>query len=70
MNDDRASWAGIALHHFRRATGAGREDAVGDLLCELMHWCDRNNFDFELAPYRARGRYIAVTTLEEAERKR
>jgi hypothetical protein len=59
MNDDRASWADTALCHFRGATGADREDAVGDMLCNLMHWCDLNNFDFELALYRAGGHYIA-----------
>lgn len=70
MNDDRASWAALALRHFRRATGADREDALGDLICNLMHWCDRNNFDFELALYRARGHYMAETTADEVDHKR
>jgi hypothetical protein len=60
-NDDRAAWAGSALRHFQRATGADYEDALGDLLCDLMHWSDRNNFDFEAALFRAQGHYRAET---------
>lgn len=41
MNDDRAAWAEAALNEFRRVTGTDDEDALGDLLCDLMHWCDR-----------------------------
>jgi hypothetical protein len=59
QNDDRASWAAVALRQFQCATGADYEDALGDLLCDLMHWSDRNNFDFELALERARGHYEA-----------
>jgi hypothetical protein len=62
MNDDRAAWAASALRHFQCTTGADYEDALGDLLSDLMHWCDRSNFDFELALDRARGDYEAETT--------
>jgi hypothetical protein len=61
MNDDRARWAGVALAAFRSETGADREDAVGDLLGDLMHWCDRAGFDFGLALDRARMHYEAET---------
>jgi hypothetical protein len=61
MNADRASWAGNALTTFMRETGADEEDALGDLLTDLMHWCDRNNYDFDLALDRARGHYEAET---------
>jgi hypothetical protein len=61
MNDRRAAWASAVLQQFRRLTGTDREDALGDLLCDLMHWSDRNNFDFELALDRARGHYRAET---------
>ena len=61
MNADRAEWAAAALRHFQCTTGTDYEDAPGDLLCDLMHWCDRNNFDFELALDRARGHYEAET---------
>jgi len=27
-----------------------------------MHWCDRNNFDFDAALFRAQGHYQAETT--------
>jgi hypothetical protein len=63
-NADRAEWAGSALRHFQCTTGTDYEDALGDLLGDLMHWCDRNNFDFEAALERARGHYEAETTDE------
>jgi hypothetical protein len=62
LNADRAQWAGAALEEFRRATGSDYEDALGDLLCDLMHWSDRNNFDFDAALCRAQGHYKAETT--------
>jgi hypothetical protein len=61
MNGDRAEWAAAALRQFQRATGCDYEDSLGDLLCDLMHWSDRNNFDFEAALCRARGHYEAET---------
>jgi hypothetical protein len=60
-NDDRAEWAGAALRHFQRITGTEDEDSLGDLLCDLMHWSDRNNYDFECALFRAVGHYKAET---------
>jgi hypothetical protein len=62
MNNDRAEWAASALRQFQCVTGTDYEDSLGDLLCDLMHWCDRNNFDFGLALNRARGHYEAETT--------
>jgi hypothetical protein len=59
MNDDRAAWAGAALATFMHATGTDEENALGDLLTDLMHWADRNNFDMDLALERARGHYEA-----------
>jgi len=61
MNGDRAEWAAVALRHFQCVTGCDYEDSLGDLLGDLMHWSDRNNFDFELALDRARGHYAAET---------
>ena len=66
MNDDRARWAQAALRAFRKATGADAEEALGDLLTDLMHWSDRNNFDFDAAMDRARMHYDAETASEEA----
>jgi hypothetical protein len=65
MNDKRAAWAGAALDTFMQVTGTDLEDAVGDLLADLIHWCDRNNYDFDLAYDRARGHYQAETGCEE-----
>ena len=67
MNDDRAKWAATVLREFQRITGADQEDALGDLLGDLMHWSDRNNFDFEAALCRARWHYEAETTPDETE---
>ncbi len=50
-----------ALRQFLYATGCDYEDSLGDLLSDLMHWSDRNNFDFEAALCRARGHYEAET---------
>lgn len=61
-NDDRAAWAGAALAKFMVLTGTDLEDAVGDLLTDLMHWSDRNNYDFDAALDRARFHYKAETT--------
>ena len=61
MNDERADTAGEALRQFQLLTGADDEDALGDLLCNLIHWCDRNHFDFEAALSRARMHYEAET---------
>src|SRR5947208_2172293 len=46
MNDRRAEWAAGCIHHFQCWTGTDFEDAVCDLLADLMHWCDRNGQDF------------------------
>jgi hypothetical protein len=56
-NADRTEWAASALRHFQCRAGCDYEDALGDLLCDLMHWSGRNNFDFETPLCRARGHY-------------
>jgi hypothetical protein len=62
MNDDRAEWAAIALDAFQRLTGTDDEDVLSDLLCNLMHWCDRNDCGFDTALSRARMHHEAETT--------
>lgn len=62
MNDRRAAWADSALASFSADTGSGRDEAIGDLICNLIHWCDRNNFDFDSVLVRARNYYIEETT--------
>ena len=63
-NDDRALWAAAALATFMDATGAHHEDAVCDLLADLMHFCDRYEGNFRAALKRARYHYRAETTWE------
>lgn len=62
INEDRAEWAGAALRHFQGTTGSDFEDALCDLLCDLIHWSDRNALDFDSELSRARQHYEAETT--------
>jgi hypothetical protein len=62
MNPDRSSWADKAISAFRDATGTDREDALTDLLADLMHWADRAGYGFREALDRARSHYEAETT--------
>jgi hypothetical protein len=56
-NLDRANWADKAIRAFRDQTGCDHEDSLGDLLCDLMHWANVRNFDFDAALDRARHHY-------------
>jgi hypothetical protein len=62
MNATRASWANIAIRAFQAATGTADESVLGDLLANVMHWCDRNQQDFDIALERARWHYEAETS--------
>ena len=62
MNNDRAEWAAAAMRHFQYTTGCDFEDAIGDLLADMMHWCDRNGVAFEQALAQAREHYTEETT--------
>jgi hypothetical protein len=64
MNDSRGGWAGAALSTFMKETGTDQEDAITDLLADLMHWADRNGCDFHAALERARLHYEAETAGE------
>ena len=71
QNDDRAEWAGRAISAFQIQTGTDFDDALPDLLCDLMHWCDRTTFedgetkiDFDAALTTARMHYEAETAAE------
>jgi hypothetical protein len=64
QNNDRAEWAAAALRYFQCTTGTDYDDAICDLLCDLMHWCDRNKSDFDAELSRARMHYEAETTNE------
>lgn len=65
MNDSRAEWAGYALAAFIDQTGAAREDAVSDLICDLMHLADRTGISFAADLERARCHYEAETHLDK-----
>ena len=65
MNSDRARWARVAVEAFIRETGVDEEDAIPDLLADLMHLCDRSKgshgFEAELAVAR---HHYAIETKE------
>jgi hypothetical protein len=65
MNDNRAEWASTAIRHFQCTTGTDWEDAVCDLLCDLMHFCDREGFTFGDELDRARMHYEAEIAAPE-----
>jgi hypothetical protein len=66
MNDARSTWAAHALYAFMDATGTDLQEALSDLLADLMHWCDRNsNASFDDALARGRFHYNEETTAEE-----
>jgi hypothetical protein len=60
MNQQRAAWAAEALNVFRDEDGTA-EDALCDLLCDLMHWCDRNGVQFGEQLQRGMGHYREET---------
>lgn len=61
LNHSRAEWAAAALDAFDEAVGGDREDSISDLLCDLMHYCDRTSCDFDNELQRARGHYQEET---------
>src|ERR1700676_3318566 len=67
INDDRAEWAASALRRFQRVTGTDNDDAPADLICDLMHWCDRHEHDFDQALSLARMHYEAETSDDPAD---
>ena len=66
LNAHRALWAAAALAQFRRQTGADLEDAVSDLLADLMHWCDRFGQELPAELRRACNHYAAETAASPA----
>ena len=55
MNVERMNFARVALVAFSQVTGSTIPDEViGDLLCDLMHYCCIEKVDFEC--YLANGR--------------
>jgi hypothetical protein len=66
MNGKRAKWAKAALSIFQLLTGTDDDTALMDLLCDLMHWCDRHAVTFNDELDRARAHYDAETTPDNA----
>lgn len=68
-NDLRAEWADEAVYAFAAVTHAADEEEldtlVGDLLCDLMHLCDRDGLDFAALLERAQTHYAAEVADEE-----
>lgn len=65
QNDDRAEWARQALETFAATTGLNMDgetpEAIGDLLANIMHFCDRNGLDFDERLANARFHYDEET---------
>jgi hypothetical protein len=68
-NDDRAEWAAIALDAFRDKTQTDPVDVVADLICGIMHWCDRNGINFDVEFGRAREFYAEETAAPNGLRR-
>jgi hypothetical protein len=66
-NDAYAELAAASLRHFQRHTGSDWDDAPSDFLGDLMHFCDRNGFDFEHELERARRHYEEETAAIDVE---
>ena len=64
-NADRAEWAFCAIERFQDKTQTDDEDALSDLLCDLMHLADRDGHDFENELNRARNNYAEEVRDEE-----
>lgn len=56
-NEDRADWAQAAVSAFADSHGSCEEALIPDLLCNLMHLCDREGLKFEDCLRLARGNY-------------
>lgn len=57
MNLTRSTWAEAAVVTFMGCTRTDREDAIADLLTDLMHLCDRGDTSFENELARAKANY-------------
>lgn len=64
MNQTRSGLARDVLLFFCTHAHVDMEDALADFLTDVMHWCDRNNTEFEAELARARINYDEETTVE------
>lgn len=56
-NAASAEHAARTMLVYQQYTGSDKEDALCDLLADLMHWADEQGFDFEYELERAHGHY-------------
>lgn len=66
LNSDRAEWAGAAINAFIATTATEPECALPDLLCNLMHWADRQGESFHSCLEQARLCYAEETSAPAA----
>ena len=66
-NERRARWADHALTVFQVDTRCDRQDALPDLLCDLMHLADREGWDFYKAVERAHSNHADEVANPEPE---
>jgi hypothetical protein len=67
QNDYRAKWAQATIDAFIVETHTDECDALPDLLCDLMHWADRQGTSFDYMVERARRNYAEETMPDPAE---
>jgi hypothetical protein len=61
LNSARAEWAQAAIIAFRKVTGTEEEEALSDLLCDLMHLANRQGENFYESLGRAINNYVEET---------
>lgn len=64
LNELRARRAQTAVDTHDEACHEDEETSIADLLCNLMHLCDRNGVDFVEQFHRARKNYASETSRE------
>lgn len=66
-NAQAARSADAAVQAFIAETRTDKPDALKDLLCDLMHWADRNHFDFDTELLHGRAYYADETAATSEE---
>lgn len=61
-NQDRAGWAKVAVRAFRSVCRTDESDAIGDLMCDLLHLARERGLDPERVLDDARSRFAAEET--------
>lgn len=64
MNDQRAEWADQSIACFQDATNTEDENAICDLLANIMHRCDQRGDNFAEELRRALTHYDAETAMQ------